>query len=77
MVGSRVVEMIQDRYENVEDVGTLEYVVQEFFVVIAHFPEKNEKLLMEMDFFRGIRQVSLHHWIVQQSCDSFQHELEV
>lgn len=69
--------MVQYRNENVEYIGTLQDVVQKFFVVVAHLPEKDEQLLMKVYLLRGIRKVCLHHRIVQQPRDALQDELKV
>lgn len=71
LVGSSLVQEMQDGRQNVEDVARLEDVEQEFLVVLAELPEEDQELLMEVDFPLGIRQVGVRQRIHKQPRDSF------
>lgn len=65
LIRSRIIEVVQNRYENFQNIRTFEDVVEELFIVVTEFPEKHQKLLMEMHFFCRVGQIRLHQWIVQ------------
>jgi hypothetical protein len=69
--------MIQNRHQNVQHIGALQNKVQKLLVVVANLPEEHEQLLVAVQSLGGVRQVALLEWIVQQSRDAFEDEVEV
>jgi hypothetical protein len=48
-----------------------------YLVVVTHFPEENQQLLMELHLFGRVGQVSLHKRIVQQFRETPQNKMKV
>lgn len=46
-------------------------------IEVAKFPEKHQKLLVELDLLGGVRQVSLGQRVGQQTSEAFQYKIKV
>ena len=50
LVTARIVQVVQNGRQNVEDVARLENEEQELPVVLTELPEEDQQLLVELDF---------------------------
>lgn len=48
-----------------------------YLVVVTHFPEEDQELLMELHLFGRVGQISLNKRIVQQLCKTPQNKVKV
>jgi len=49
LIGTCVVEIVENGHEDLQHVGALEHVEEELLVVLAELPEEDEQLLVEVD----------------------------
>lgn len=54
-VRSRIVQMIQNRHEQIKNLARFQYIVHEFLVDFTHSPEQYQQFLMHLHLFRGSR----------------------
>ena len=45
LVGTRIIQVVEDGHQDVQHVGALEHVEEELLVVFAKLPEKYQQLL--------------------------------
>lgn len=64
LISSGVVQVIQNRHEDFQNIATFKDNIQKFLVVVAHFPKENQQLLVKMHFLRRIRQICLDERII-------------
>lgn len=64
LISSGVVQVIQNRHEDFQNIATFKDKIQKFLVVVAHFPKENQQLLVKMHFLRRIRQICLDERII-------------
>ena len=65
LVSSGVVQMMQNRSQNVENIARFENEEEKLFVVLAKLPEEYEQLLMELNLSLGVRKICLDQRIHQ------------
>ena len=53
LIHPRVVEVVQHRDQDLQDVAAFEDVVQELLVMLTQLPEQNQKLLVKMNLMNG------------------------
>ena len=70
LVHPGVVDIVEDRDDDLQDVATLENMIEELSVVLTQLPEQNQELLVEMDFLLRSRQICLGQRVHQQPGDS-------
>ena len=51
--------MMQNGSQDLQDVARLEDVEEKLFVVLTELPKEDEKLLVELNFPLGIRQIGM------------------
>ena len=49
LVHPGIIEVVQDRDHNLEDITALEDMIHELPIVLTQLPEENEELLVKMD----------------------------
>ena len=49
LIRPRIVEMIKNGDQNVQNVGRLQNVEQKLFVSVAHLPEQHQQLLVKVN----------------------------
>lgn len=69
--------MVQNGNQHLQDVATLQHVIQKLLIIVAQLPEEHQQLLVAVQTFRRIGQIALHQWIVEQPCDALQDEMEI
>lgn len=69
--------MVQNRNQHLQDVAAFQHIIQKLFVIVAQFPEEHQQLLVAVQTFRRVGQIALNEWIVQQSRDTFENEMEI
>ena len=57
--------MMQDGSQDFQDVARLEDVEEKLFIVLTKLPKEDEKLLVELNFPLGIRQIGMRKGIHQ------------
>ena len=71
LVSSGLIQMVQDRRQNVQYVTGFENKEQKLFVVFAKLPKEYQKFLVKLNLSLRIGQVGMSQWIHQQSGNTF------
>ena len=49
LVHPGIIEIVEDRDDNLQDITALQHVVEELLVVFTQLPEQDQQLLMEVN----------------------------
>ena len=49
LIRPRIIEVVKNGNENVQDVGGFEYVKEELLVGVTHLPKQHQQLLIEVN----------------------------